>query len=575
MKKSLLFVAALLMSAMTFATTITINGTSGFKSAYPKQDGAAIEQTITVDEVNFTYMNFQYGAKDKPVTGAVSKSTIQMKSAKDADAGKVYLFNDAAITMKYIQIYTFSDYDFTLYAGTAQKPTDALVKPEAEDGTVAVTDKDDPSVTHEAAVKIYTFDVTGKTFFKLENGEKAHYLSKIVITDEEIKTVAVTGVTLDKTEATMAAYEKLQLTATVAPEDAQNKSVTWASSDEAVATVDENGLVKSWAAGTANITVTTVDGEKTATCALTVEPAKKSDFGLIKPEDLKDGDEVVITMTVDTVRKPMVMDASGATSSGPVAIVGGIIDGTIAPATDEVVFIATIKGDSITFAPKGGAEGVILYTTDNNDGVRVGKPQKNTQGGFQWAIDQETGYLNTTFIKVREGKEDTVINRYLGENNGVFKAYSKQKNGKMSTAIKDQTLKFFVKGAEPLQPVAVADVALNTAEEQLEVGKTFQLVATVSPEDAENKAVTWASADASIASVDANGLVTAVAKGETTITVTTVDGGKTASAKIVVVEPQAIENVTVDAAAVKVMREGQIFILREGNVYTVQGVRVK
>jgi uncharacterized protein YjdB len=145
----------------------------------------------------------------------------------------------------------------------------------------------------------------------------------------------------------------------------------------------------------------------------------------------------------------------------------------------------------------------------------------------------------------------------------------------MSTAIKDQTLKFFVKGAEPLQPVAVADVALNTAEEQLEVGKTFQLVATVSPEDAENKAVTWASADASIASVDANGLVTAVAKGETTITVTTVDGGKTASAKIVVVEPQAIENVTVDAAAVKVMREGQIFILREGNVYTVQGVRVK
>ena len=60
------------------------------------------------------------------------------------------------------------------------------------------------------------------------------------------------------------------LVATITPEDATNKSVTWASSDEAVATVDANGVVRGIAEGTADITVTTVDGEFTDVCAVTV-----------------------------------------------------------------------------------------------------------------------------------------------------------------------------------------------------------------------------------------------------------------------------------------------------------------
>ena len=62
-----------------------------------------------------------------------------------------------------------------------------------------------------------------------------------------------------------------QLNATVEPEDAENKSVTWESSDEAVATVDENGLVTGKSAGSATVTVRTVDGGYTAQCSVTVE----------------------------------------------------------------------------------------------------------------------------------------------------------------------------------------------------------------------------------------------------------------------------------------------------------------
>lgn len=60
------------------------------------------------------------------------------------------------------------------------------------------------------------------------------------------------------------------LIVTIDPTDAANKSLTWTSDNEAVATVDENGKVTAVAEGTAHITAKTVDGEKTAVCAVTV-----------------------------------------------------------------------------------------------------------------------------------------------------------------------------------------------------------------------------------------------------------------------------------------------------------------
>ena len=81
--------------------------------------------------------------------------------------------------------------------------------------------------------------------------------------------IAVTGVSVAPTSDSIAVGETLTLTATVAPEDATNKAVTWSSSDDTIATV-EDGVVTGVAAGDATITVTTVDGGFTATCAVTV-----------------------------------------------------------------------------------------------------------------------------------------------------------------------------------------------------------------------------------------------------------------------------------------------------------------
>ena len=82
----------------------------------------------------------------------------------------------------------------------------------------------------------------------------------------------VQGISLNHDAKTFTkAGETLQLTATIYPDSATNKTVTWKSSDKTVATVDESGLVTAVGNGTANITATTEDGNYTATCKVTVE----------------------------------------------------------------------------------------------------------------------------------------------------------------------------------------------------------------------------------------------------------------------------------------------------------------
>lgn len=93
---------------------------------------------------------------------------------------------------------------------------------------------------------------------------------KVTVTEAPI---AVTGVTLNNTSLSLYEGNTYQLTATVEPANAANKTVTWNSSNSGVATVASNGKVTAVSSGTATITVTTEDGNKTATCTVTVSRA--------------------------------------------------------------------------------------------------------------------------------------------------------------------------------------------------------------------------------------------------------------------------------------------------------------
>ena len=92
----------------------------------------------------------------------------------------------------------------------------------------------------------------------------------------EPEPIAVTGVSLNKSSTTIKYGGNETLIATVSPEDAADKSVTWSSNNESVATVDEAGKVTAVSVGNAVITVTTKDGEFKATCAVAVSESAVS-----------------------------------------------------------------------------------------------------------------------------------------------------------------------------------------------------------------------------------------------------------------------------------------------------------
>ncbi len=118
-------------------------------------------------------------------------------------------------------------------------------------------------------------------------------------------------------------------------------------------------------------------------------------------------------------------------------------------------------------------------------------------------------------------------------------------------------------------PVAVTGVSLNKASTSIVEGKTETLVATVAPSNASDKSVSWSSDDESVATVD-GGIVTAVAAGTATITVTTTDGSFTDECEVTVTEAPAAVNYEKVTEAPEGGWSGEYLIVYEPNASTAR-----
>lgn len=108
---------------------------------------------------------------------------------------------------------------------------------------------------------------TYKASFENENGES----EKVDVPSFKTKPISVTGITLDKTTLDLNVGDTDTIKATVAPSTATDNTVAYASSNRAIASVSTIGKVTAVAKGTVNIEVTTNDGNKKATCKVTVQ----------------------------------------------------------------------------------------------------------------------------------------------------------------------------------------------------------------------------------------------------------------------------------------------------------------
>lgn len=119
----------------------------------------------------------------------------------------------------------------------------------------------------------------------------------------------VTGVSLDVTSKTLAVGESFALKATVKPANADNKKVSWSSSDATIASVDKDGNVKALKAGTCKITATTEDGDYTATCDVTVTIATGIDEILTANRIYTDYRQIIVEPT--TMLEVLISDLNG------------------------------------------------------------------------------------------------------------------------------------------------------------------------------------------------------------------------------------------------------------------------
>ena len=153
----------------------------------------------------------------------------------------------------------------------------------------------------------------------------------------------VTGVTLDKETESLFVGETATLTATVAPADADDKNITWTSSDAKVATV-ANGVVTAVGAGSATITVKTVDGGFTATCTVTVAKAPVPVTGVTLDKatlEMKEGETAVLVATV----APADADDSSVTWTTSDANVATVADGTVTAVAEGTATITVTTTD--------------------------------------------------------------------------------------------------------------------------------------------------------------------------------------------------------------------------------------
>lgn len=357
------------------------------------------------------------------------------------------------------------------------------------------------------------------------------------------KVVAVESVTLDKSSLELNEGETATLTATVKPDNASDKTVTWSSSKTSVATVDANGKVTAVAEG--NATITAKAGNKSATCSVTVTKnvVAVESITLDKSSlELNEGETATLVATVkpDNATNKTVTWSSSRTSVATVDANGKVT--AVAEGTATITAQAGDKTASCTVTVKKKVVAVESVTLDKSS-------LELTEG--------ETATLTATV------KPDNATNKTVTWSSSNASIATVDQNGKV-TAVAEGTATITAKAGEKTATctvavkknvVAVESITLDKSSLELTEGETATLVATVKPDNATNKTVTWSSSNASVASVDANGTVTAVAEGSATISAKA--GDKTAICTVTVKKNVvAVESITLDKSSLE-LTEGE------------------
>ncbi|NJM15136.1 MAG: hypothetical protein HC896_06965 [Bacteroidales bacterium] len=347
-----------------------------------------------------------------------------------------------------------------------------------------------------------------------------------IVMDNDVDSVA-----LNYSDSPLEVGKTLDLNALVYPLYAYNHTVTWASLNEAIATVNDTGLVEAVGAGTTKIVVTTKDGAKTDTCNITALFISTTGVSLNKDVDtIAIGGTTMLTETVSPANATNKNVAWKSMDEAVATVVNGEVTGVsigtanIVATTEDGNFADTCM---VTVNPIPVSSVLLDYHTldmqvgNNATIVATVAPANASNKNVTWSSDNEAvaTVINGEITAVSEGMANIVV--------------TTQDGGLKDTCIVSVVL-----------VVPVTGVTLNKEQAMIYKDSTLVLTATVAPVTASDKSVAWTSSNESVATV-VDGTVTALGDGTAKIAVTTTDGAKTDTCYVTVETYYMVTGITV------------------------------
>lgn len=362
-------------------------------------------------------------------------------------------------------------------------------------------------------------DTTYVTVYKkgasnVVNGESiktTNYPSSINISDESI------NLKLGTTS---------QLIATVSPSDA-NQEISWSSSNSNVAVVDSNGLITARGAGTATIIGRTVNNLMD-TCVVTVGNYSLTLKGISVTTDYT-------VLPINTTKQLVVaFNPSNATNK---TVTWSSSNSKVATVDSSGNVKAVGAGSTIITAKSndGGYTDTVSVEVVDYANLVEEKTLSFTNSTYSIGVNQTVSLepvitpSNATFKSVGFVSSDPTI--AVVDENGVVTG---KKEGKVTITATTKRNNIKASVVVNVKVIPSTGVSLNSTNVTISLNDTYTLIANVKPSNATNKTVKFKSDNSNVAKVDNNGIITAVGKGTTTITVTPNGGGNPSTCMVVV-----------------------------------------
>ncbi len=331
-------------------------------------------------------------------------------------------------------------------------------------------------------------------------GDKEATIDVHVITE-------ITSVLLNTTSKAMNVNEDFQFTTTIVPNSATYHNVTWRSSNKNAATIDSNGIVTALAKGVTNITATTVNG-KQATALVTVYSDTKKlslsstqltvvigeKYKKIKIIGEPDNEGVILSSKDPSIARVDEYGNITAVGKGTTLVVATAPNGLTAEC--QVTSVSLVNGISLN------TTALTLHQGDTSELVATLTPLDADNGDFQWTSDNPNIALVDQYGRVTANQI------------GKATIYATTTDNSKTVACVVTVLKPLIKTTDILM-----DGTLS-----LKAGDTHSFNLTVLPNDADNKQVIFSSSNPNVLKINESGVITALAAGSATITVTTADG---------------------------------------------------